>query len=58
MNEVIVQKDFKFGNFVGGILKRILSTPEESTQKSLDEWITIAKRYDLNASDFTFIDRD
>ncbi|WP_409441780.1 ATP-binding protein [Lentilactobacillus hilgardii] len=57
MNEVIVQKDFKFGNFVGGILKRILSTPEESTQKSLDEWITIAKRYDLNASDFTFIDK-
>ena len=56
--EVTTRSEFKFGNFVAGTLKKILTSGNSSSQDSLNNWIETAKKYcDNNDDIFLEIDK-
>lgn len=56
--EVTSRSEFKFGNFVAGTLKKILTSGNSIPQDSLDNWIETAKKYcDNNDDIFLEIDK-
>ncbi|WP_314111162.1 ATP-binding protein [uncultured Granulicatella sp.] len=56
--EVTTRREFKFGNFVAGTLKKILTSGNSSSQDSLNNWIETAKKYcDNNDDIFLEIDK-
>lgn len=55
--EVTSRSEFKFGNFVVGTLKKILTSGNSSSQDSLNNWIETAKKY-CNNNDNIFFEID
>lgn len=56
--EITTRSEFKFGNFVAGTLKKILTSGNSSSQDSLNNWIETAKKYcDNNDDIFLEIDK-
>lgn len=50
------EKNFNFGNYVVGTLKRILTSGQSVNQDSLQDWIDTAKKYINNKNLFSILD--